>query len=335
MDSMDNVIINYNENEYNNDLKQKVVSILGYGNQGKSQALNLRDSGIKIIIGNNNDSYADQAKKDGFDVYSIPEAVKKSDIIFILIPDEIQKAIFDDKISPNLKPGSVIIFASGYNYYYELVKVRQDVTVLMIAPRMIGWGVRDVYLKEKGFPVLVGIGNDPEKKGKDILMSLCNALGVFKPGGCAVMSSFMEETLVDLLSEHSWVGTMLYMFRSYYEVATELGASPASIILELYGSGELAEIAASMRDMGLFEQLKTHSRTSQYGQLTRGPEYVPPEIKEKIRKEALDILNGKFAREWTEEENSGYIVYNKLHEIAKMHPMEKDERKLYKILGRS
>lgn len=334
MDSMENVIVDYSENENDRDLKNKVVCIIGYGNQGRSQALNLKDSGLKVIIGNNSDSYAEQAKKDGFDVYTISQAVKLADIIFILIPDEIQKTIFEDMILPFLKQGSTIVFASGYNYFYNLVKVRDDITVLMIAPRMIGWGVRDVYLKKNGFPVLAAIGQDPRNNGKGILLALCNALGVFKPGGCAVLSSFREETLVDLLSEHSFVGATLYLFRAYYEVATELGASPASVILELYGSGEMAEIASSMRDMGLFEQLKTHSRTSQYGQLTRGPEYVPQEIKEKIRQEAIDILNGKFAREWSEEENYGYLVYDKLHELAKMHPMEQDERKLYKLLGR-
>ncbi len=334
MTSMKNVIVNYKKNEYENEIKNKTICIIGYGNQGRSQALNLKDSGLHVIIGNNNDSYAEEARKDGFKVFNIVDAAKYGDIVFLLIPDEIQKSIYDKEIGPNLRKGAVLVFASGYNYYYGLISVRQDITVLMIAPRMIGWGVRDVYLKNMGFPVLVGIGNDPEKKGNNILMTICNMLGVFRSGGCAVMSSFMEETLVDLLSEHSWVGAMLYLFRAYYEVATELGASPASVILELYGSGELAEIAAAMKDQGLFEQLKTHSRTSQYGQLTRGPEYVMDEIKGLIKKEAMDILNGKFAREWTEEENYGYLVYNKLHELARKHPMEKDERELYKILGR-
>ncbi|KQB36284.1 hypothetical protein AOG54_07680 [Acidiplasma aeolicum] len=320
--------------DYFSEIGNKIIGIIGYGNQGKSQALNLRDSGLNVIVGNVNDNYAKDAEKDGFKVYDIPEAVKKSDIIFLLIPDEIQKNIYKNHIEPNIKIGATLVFASGYNYFYGFIRPRSDITVLMIAPRMIGWGVRDVYVNDQGFPSLVAVGQDPNNNGYSILMTLCDRLGMFRKGGCAVLSSFKEETLVDLLSEHSWVGVMLYSFRAYYDVATELGASPASVILELYASGELAEIAKSMRDMGLFNQLKTHSRTSQYGQLTRGPLYITDEFKKTLKNEAINILNGTFAREWNDEENNGYIVYNRLHEMAKEHPMETEERKLYKILGR-
>lgn len=321
-------------NEYLSIIKGKTVSIIGYGNQGRSQALNLKDSGINVIIGNIKDEYSDKAKKDGFQVYSISEAVKNSQVMFILIPDEIQKMIFETKITPELKKGDVIVFASGYNYFYGVIDLPSFVTVLLIAPRMIGWGVRDVFLKNEGFPVLVAIGNDSDDKAEKTLIALCIALGVFKKNGCAVRSSFKEETLVDLLSEHTWAGAILFMYRAYYEVATELGASPESVILELYASGELAEIADSMKNMGLFEQLKTHSKTSQFGQLTRGPLFASKEIKELIFKEAVKILDGTFAREWTEEQSSGEIVFNRLHAMAKEHPMEIEETKLYNRLGK-
>jgi ketol-acid reductoisomerase len=316
------------------DLSEKVISVIGYGNQGRSQAMNLRDSGLKIYIGNNEDDYSARAREDKFDVLSIEAASEKADIIFLLLPDEIQKEVFEKRIAPNLKKGSTVVFASGYNYFYGYVKPPAGTTVLMIAPRMIGWGVRDLFLKDKGFPVLVSVGNDPNGTGLQTLFSLCNYLGVFKKGGVAVMSSFREETLVDLLSEHTWAGAILYIFRAYYEVATSLGASPEAVILDLYGSGELAEIAESMKDMGLFKQLKTHSPTSQYGQLTRGPQYADDRLKEIIKREALDILNGSFAREWTNEKETGMVVYDRLHEMSLDHEMEREERKLYSLLGR-
>jgi ketol-acid reductoisomerase len=204
----------------------------------------------------------------------------------------------------------------------------------MIAPRMIGWGVRDVYLNNMGFPVLIAVGKDADSNAEGELMALCEGLGVFKKGGCAVESSFKEETLIDLLSEHSWAGAILFLFRTYYDVATSLGASPESVILELYGSGELAEIATSMKNLGLFEQLKTHSRTSQYGQLTRGPKYITEELRQRLYSEAYDILNGTFEKEWRKEQLSGTDSLDILLKKAKDHPMELEERKLFKILKR-
>ncbi len=315
-------------------LKNRTIGVIGYGNQGKSQALNMRDSGLNVIIGNPKDSYLENAVKDGFKVYNIEEACKKSDIIFILIPDEIQKDVFESKIMPNLKEGNTVVMASGYNYFYGFLKPPEEINIIMIAPRMIGWGLRDLYKRDMGFPVLAAIGNDHSGDSRDVLLGLCDAIGVFKESGCAIMSSFREETLVDLLSEQSWAGAILFIFRKYFEVATELGASPEVAILEMYASGELAEIAESMKDIGLFRQLKTHSRTSQYGQLTRGPEYAGEEITNLIKRNAMNILNGIFAREWTNEQMTGEMVFQKLHEINQEHPMELAERSLYKLLGR-
>lgn len=316
------------------EMQKLVISIVGYGNQGRSQALNLRDSGFHVIVGNLNDKYAETAKADGFEVFDIKDAVSKSQITFLLTPDEIQKDLCKESITPFLKEGHTVIFASGYNYFFGYVDFPEFVNVLMIAPRMIGWGVRDVYEKDLGFPVLVAVGHDYDGTAEKTLYSLCYGLGVFRKGGCAINSSFREETLVDLLTEHSWAGAVSFLFRAYYDVAISLGASPEAIILELYGSGELAEIAESMKNMGLFEQLKTHSRTSQYGQLTRGPLYINKDFKDRLYKEAIQILDGTFAREWTEEQETGMVVYKRLHEMVKEHPMEAEERKLYKILGR-
>jgi len=316
------------------DISKRTIAVIGYGNQGRSQALNLRDSGLKVIIGNLKDNYSQKAEEDGFEVFDIGTAVSKSQIIFVLIPDEIQKYVFKSDITPHLKKGDAVVFASGYNYFYGLVEIPKEVTVLMIAPRMIGYGVREAYLKGEGFPVLISVGNDPKKEGEKLIISLSLALGVFNKNGCAIRSSFKEETLIDLLSEHTWAGAILFLFRAYYDVAVSLGASPEAVIMELYGSGELAEIARGMRDMGLFEQLKTHSNTSQYGQLSIGPKFISDDLKNKMYTEAFRILDGTFAKEWMEEEETGQIVLSRLREIAKDHPMEKEEKKLYRILGR-
>lgn len=204
----------------------------------------------------------------------------------------------------------------------------------MIAPRMIGWGVRDMYVNNEGFPVLIAIGNDPNGQGQTLALSLASGIGALKKNGCAIWSSFKEETLLDLLSEHTWAGAILFFFRSYYEIATKLGASPEAIILELYASGELAEIAQSMKEMGLFRQLITHSETSRYGELTRGPLFATKELKELIEREAKEILDGTFDRE-IKDRNYAKETIEKLMKENESHPMEQEERKLYNLLGRS
>lgn len=320
---------------YRRLIEGKTFGIIGYGNQGRSQALNLRDSGLKVIVGNLNDSYFLQAKKDGFEVYSISEASEKSDIIFLLLPDEVQPLVFKDDIKPKLRDGNLLVMASGYNYYYGFIEPDSNVDVVMIAPRMIGWGVRNNFEKKKGFPALISIGNDHTGQAKDLIYAICYSLGIFREGGCAIWSSFKEETLLDLLTEQSWAGAMLYMFRAYYDVAVSFGASPESVILELYGSGELAKIAEAMSEVGLFKQLSDHSHTSQYGQLSRGPEYINERTIELMKENAENILNGKFAREWAIEQSSGMTVFRHLKMLASEHPMIKKEEELYRILGRN
>jgi ketol-acid reductoisomerase len=315
-------------------IAEKRIAVIGYGNQGRSQALNMRDSGLSVVIGNVEDGYAERARQEGFEVFSIERATKEADIVFMLIPDEVQPAVFRASVEPYLKRGGSVVFASGYNYFFHTLEVPEHANVLMIAPRMIGFGVRERFLRGQGFPVLIALGRSCTEDAQSQLLALTDAIGALKPGGLAVLSSFREEVLVDLLSEQTWAGALLSFFRAYYEVATELGASPEAVLLELYASGELVEIARSIMDEGLFKQLRNHSHTSQYGQLTRGPIFVDQDVKGTMRQIALKILDGSFAKEWALEQQTGLIHFKKLQEIASEHPMEKEEAKLYRTLGR-
>jgi ketol-acid reductoisomerase len=315
-------------------IRDKTIGVIGYGNQGRSQALNLRDSGLRVIVGNRGDEYARNAEADGFRVYSIGDAVAQSQIVLLLIPDEVAPEVFEEHVSANLRSGAAVVFASAYNYFYGYVRPPPHVDVLLLAPRMIGFGVRELYQAGRGFPVLVAVDRDSSGHAWDTVLGLADAVGALRPGGVAVKSSFREETLVDLLSEQTWAGALLFLFRAYYEVATQLGASPEAVILELYGSGELAEVAASIRDQGLFKQLDNHSHTSQYGQLSRGPMFADSTVKQRIMDVAQSILDGTFAREWSLEQQSGMAHYKRLRELAAEHEMEAQEHKLYRALGR-
>ena len=318
-------------------LKDKVISVIGYGNQGRAQSIILRENGMNVIIGNIRDSFWDRAIEDGFEVYEIDEASRKADIILLLVPDEVAPDIYRERIAPMVKDKEHIVldFASGYNITYGFITPLPNMDVIMVAPRMIGWGILDVHKKGKGYPVLLGVSQDVSGKAWEYAKALAKGIGAIGlPEGVAVKSSFEEETLLDLLTEHVTAPLLVAAVQAYFDVVTEeYGASPEAAILELYASGELAETAKLMAEIGFFEQLIYHSRTSQYGQLTRALKLYDM-VKEIVRKEAEEIRSGEFAKEFSLEKISGYAMLKKLWKLAKESELSKAEDRLYKALGR-
>ena len=161
-------------------VKGKKITVVGYGNQGRAQALNMKDSGLDVIIGNKDDDYRKTALSDGFEVFDIPEAVKQADIIFILTPDETMPELYTKEIEPNLKDGACINFASGYNIAFELIVPSEKIDVIMIAPRMIGVGVRENFLSGEGYFSFICVHQDSSGEAKKILLGLSKALGTLK-----------------------------------------------------------------------------------------------------------------------------------------------------------
>ncbi|MBL6945063.1 MAG: ketol-acid reductoisomerase [Rhodospirillales bacterium] len=312
-------------------LDGKTVGIFGYGNQGRSQALNMRDNGVNVIVGSRADSSAEQSVEDGFETFSIAEAAAKSDILFILVPDEIMPQVYSEHIEANLEAGNALVFASGYNIYFEKIVPQEDVDVLMVAPRMIGRGVRDTFIEGVGFPSLVAVGQDATGQAQQRMVALSKAIGSTKMG--AIESSFKEETIVDLFNEQ-W--GFVHAVRRGFEVLTEAGCSPESVILELYGSGELLEFGRYVRDIGIFHQLKLHSRTSQFGQAVVGCPAPDAEEADKDRMRALvaSIRDGDFAARWTKVQENGGAELDAAFEKAWTYPLVQEEQKLYKKLGR-
>ncbi|ACP34747.1 ketol-acid reductoisomerase [Sulfolobus islandicus L.S.2.15] len=316
-------------------LKGKTIAVIGYGNQGRVQANIMRENGLNVIIGNVKDRYYDLAIKEGFEVYDIGEAVKKADVAFLLIPDEIMKEIYEKKIAPILegKKEFVLDFASGYNVAFGLIRPPKNVDTVMVAPRMVGEGIMDLHKQGKGYPVLLGVKQDASGKAWDYAKAIAKGIGAI-PGGIAVISSFEEEALLDLMSEHTWVPILFGAIKACFDVAVkEYGVSPEAALLEFYASGELAEIARLIAEEGIFNQMVHHSTTSQYGTLTRMFKYYDL-VKEIVKDEAKYIWDGSFAKEWTLEQQAGYPVFYRLWELAVQSEMAKAEKELYKILRR-
>jgi ketol-acid reductoisomerase len=313
-------------------LQNKTVAIIGYGNQGRSQALNLRDSGVKVIVGNVENDTWKRAKADDFEVYTIAEAAKKADIMFILIPDEIMPQVFEAEILPNLEKNNLINFASGYNVHYDFINLPSDMDVTLIAPRMIGKGVRDRFVEGTGFPSLIAVHQDASGQAKQLLLALAKGIGTTKVG--AFESSFEEETVVDLFGEQVMGGFKMFNIRASFELLVEAGYNPEAILLEFYLSGEGVESQKAAMEMGLWGQLKLHSTTSQYGHQTRGAKAASEESKKALKEILDDIESGRFAREWKTDQMTGYPVFKSIWKKNLQHSFIKAETELFEKMGR-
>ncbi len=311
-------------------LRGGVISVLGYGNQGRAQALNLRERGFRVVVGNQDDRYAAEARRDGWDVATLEEAARCGDYVVVLVPDDVQPSL--GSLWEQMARGQTLCFASGYNLAFGLLTMPEAVDVVMVAPRMIGRSVRSRVAAGEGFPVLVGVFQDASGHAQDCALAYASAIGAGLPGGCAVASSLTEEATLDLFSEQTWAGAITFFLQACFEVLTDAGISPEAAILELYASGELGEIGSAMARQGLFGQLKLHSTTSQYGQLTRGPAFVTDALRHQLRDRLKEIRTGQFAREWTGQGGSAALD-NLLASQASAH-LEDAERQLYQLLGR-
>jgi ketol-acid reductoisomerase len=308
-------------------LKDEKIAIIGYGNQGRAQALNMRDSGLDVIIGNIKDAYWDKAIEDGFDVYPISEAAKEGTIIFLLVPDEIQPMVYEENIKPNLAREDALVFAHGYNIHYGFIIPPRNIDVLLLAPRMIGASVRSLFKKGSGAPAFISVYQDVSGKAKERVLALAKAIGATRVGAMEI--SFAEETELDHFSEHFLWPVILRAIQLSFEVLVAEGYTAEAIVLEQWASGEASEVFKEAAIRGIFKQLSLHSTTSQYGQLLYGSYILPEkETKKRIRKIIKEIKDGSFARKWMMERKRGYPVFRKLKERALRHPINEAERRL-------
>jgi ketol-acid reductoisomerase len=325
----------YSANEANpTSLNGKTIAIIGYGNQGRSQAINLRRTGHRVIVGNVEDDSFRQAKSDGFETFTMDQAAARADLILLLLPDEIAPEIYRRDIASHLKAGKTLVFASGYNITYKFIAPPADIDVVLVAPRMIGQGVLDLPARGEGFPVLVGVKQDASGQALATMLAIADGIGAFMPHGAVVESSFEEETLVDLFSEHTWAGAMLFLLERAFKLLTEAGVSPEVALLELYASGELGEIGRAMAERGFWKQLKLHSHTSQFGQLTHGAQFIGEDAEALMLKAIREIRDGTFAKRWAGEQAAGSPTFERLLGEVLESPLAKAEGELFVKLGR-
>lgn len=311
-------------------LNGRTIAVVGYGNQGRAQALNLRDSNANVIIGNIEDAYRSQAAADGFNVSDIATAVEQADIVMILLPDEICAEVFEQSIRPHLQPGNCVCFASGYNVTYGYITVPSGVDLVLLAPRMIGVGVRERFQSREGFYSFVAVEIDATGNAWSTLLALASGIGTLWKGALEV--TFKMETELDLFNEQAFGPAFGKVLLSSINTLVKAGYPKEAVLLEIYMSGELSYILKEMAETGMIQQLDCHSQTSQYGAISRGIKFVGVNLMRPMGKVLKAIQSGKFAREWQFEQKIGKPRFRFLKAMALRQPIGKLEREVRKRL---
>jgi len=323
--------IYYNKDANLNALKGKKVAIVGYGIQGRAQGLNLRDSGVDVVIGLKfKDDYYKQAKADKMDIMEIPAAVKVADIVMMLIPDEVQKTVYDADVGPNLKPGMTLDFAHGFNILFKRIVPPKDVDVIMVAPKGPGALVRETFEAGDGVPALIAVHQDASGKAKKTALAMAKALGATNRG--VIETTFKEETETDLFGEQADLcGGASELVKKSFQVLVEAGYQPEIAYFEVLH--ELKLIIDLVQKGGIEGMWDNVSNTAEYGGRTRGPRIVDERVKDTMRGILKDIQSGAFAKEWVAEHDAGMPLLTKLRTDAQKEKIEivgRNIRKMFK-----
>lgn len=300
-------------------LKGKRIAVIGYGSQGRGQSLNLRDSGLDVVIGLRPGKSWDAAVNDGMKVMTVAEAVKKSDIIQILLPDEHQGAVYRNEIMPHLTEGKCLMFSHGFNIHYGQIVPPQTVDVIMVAPKGPGFMVRRQYEEGKGVPALIAIHQDHTKKAHQIALAYAKGIGATR--AVVLETSFREETETDLFGEQAVLcGGMTSLIKAGFETLVDAGYAPEMAYLEVLHETKL--IVDLIYEGGLTNMRKYISNTAQYGDLTRGPRVIGEESYEAMQEILDEIQSGEFAKEWMLENMVNRPVFNALTKADEEHLIE-------------
>ncbi len=321
---------------YDNDadlsiLKKKKIAVLGFGSQGHAHALNLKDSGSNVIVGlREGSSSIKKAKDSGLKVLSVSEACKEADIIMVLVPDELQKQLYEEKVKPNLKPGNTLLFAHGFNIHFQLVIPPKDVNISMIAPKGPGHTVRREYLSGGGVPCLLAIHQDATGNTKDIALAYAKGIGGTKSG--VIETTFKEETETDLFGEQAVLcGGVSALMQAGFETLIEAGYAPEMAYFECMH--EMKLIVDLIYEGGIANMRYSISNTAEYGDFTRGPRIITDETKKEMKKILTEIQTGQFSKEWVLENQAGKPKLNALRRISKDHSSEKVGAKLRSMMS--
>src|SRR5215469_3039184 len=311
----------YTDNDADlNVLKDKTLAVLGFGSQGHAHALNLKDSGLNVIIGLYEGSKSiPVAQEKGFEVVNTAEAVRRADVIFVALPDTKQAKAYERDIAPNLSAGKTLLFSHGFSIHFKTVVPPKKVNVIMVAPKGPGHIVRRQYTEGKGVPALIAVYQGG-KEAKAIALAWAKGIGATRAG--VLQTSFKEETETDLFGEQTVLcGGLSALVQAGYETLVEAGYQPEMAYFECLH--ELKLIADLMNEAGVSGMRFSISETAKWGDVSVGPKIVDASVKKRMKTALKDIQSGKFAKGWISEYQGGYKKYNALLKKGEKHSIEK------------
>ncbi len=311
-------------------LKGKKIAIIGYGSQGHAHALNLRDSGLNVVIGELKDSDNwKKAVKDGWEPTDAAQAVKGADWIQVLVPDTIQEMVYKKEIGPNIKDGAVLGFSHGFNIRFKQIIPPEKINVAMIAPKGPGHLVRRTYTEGKGTPCLIAVEQDPSGNTKDLALAYAKGIGGTRAG--VIETTFSEETETDLFGEQVVLcGGAVELVKAGFETLIQAGYQPEIAYFECLH--ELKLITDMIQEDGIAWMNYSISDTAEYGEYSSGKRIITPETRKEMKKILEEIRSGKFAKEWIDENKKGRPKFNAMRKELAEHQIEKVGRELRKMM---
>ncbi|MDR2821193.1 MAG: ketol-acid reductoisomerase [Desulfovibrio sp.] len=312
-------------------LKNKTVAVIGYGSQGHAHAQNLRDSGVRVVIGQRSGgANYDLAKEHGFSPVSASEAASQADLIMILLPDEVQSTVYENDIKPHLKKGKALLFAHGFNIHFSQIRPPKDVDVFLIAPKGPGHLVRRTYTEGGGVPCLVAIEQDAT--GEALKMALAYAKGIGGTRSGVIATTFREETETDLFGEQAVLcGGVSALIKAGFETLVEAGYQPEMAYFECMH--EMKLIVDLMYEGGLSRMRYSISNTAEYGDYVSGPRLINEDVKKEMKSVLRDIQSGKFAGSFISEARAGYPMFLTTRRNESEHPVEQVGRQLRDMMS--
>ncbi len=301
-------------------LKDKTIAVLGFGIQGRAQSLNLRDSGMRVILGLRKGGKSwEEASREGFEVFEVGDAVRRADVIMVLLPDMAQPEVWERDIAPHLRAGTVVDFAHGFNVHFGLIRPPPTVDVVMVAPKGPGRAVRDMYVSGRGVPALVAVYQDASGRALEHALAIAKGIGATRAG--AILTTFAEETETDLIGEQTvLVGGLMELIKKGFETLVELGYQPEVAYFEVLHEAKL--IMDLIWERGIVGMLEGVSDTAKYGGLTVGPKVIGDDVKKRMVEAAVRVRSGEFAKEWVEEYRRGAPTLKRLMDEMRSHGIE-------------
>ena len=312
-------------------IQSKKVAIIGYGSQGHAHALNLKDSGVDVVVGlrPGSSSWA-KAEAAGLEVKDVAEAVADGDVVSVLLPDQVQRYVYAEQIAPNLKEGAALLFAHGFNIRYGYIEVPAGHDVIMVAPKGPGHKVRETYVQGKGTPDVVAVEVDASGKAWELALSYAKGIGGTRAG--VIKTTFTEETETDLFGEQAVLcGGVSHLIQAGFETLVEAGYQPEIAYFEV--CHEMKQIVDLINEGGITKQRWSCSDTAEYGDYVSGPRVIGEASKEAMKAVLADIQDGTFARKFIADQDNGALEFKALRAEEEAHPIEKTGQKLRKAFG--